>query len=55
MKKGKVDESEKTCFVLLVLLLGVLFTGTYGYADGVPAQGIENIPQGVTDYLDRSR
>ena len=46
---------KKTCFVLLVLLLGVLFTGTYGYADGVPAQGIENIPQGVTDYLDRSR
>ena len=23
---------KKTCFVLLVLLLGVLFTGTYGYA-----------------------
>ena len=46
---------KKTCFVLLVLLLGVLFTGTYGYADGVPTQGVENIPQGVTDYLDRSR
>lgn len=46
---------KKTCFVLLVLLLGVLFTGTYGYADGVPTQGIENIPQGVTDYLNRSR
>lgn len=46
---------KKTCFVLLVLLLGVLFTGTYGYADGVPTQGVENIPQGVTDYLDGSR
>lgn len=46
---------KKTCFVLLVLLLGVLFTGTYGYADGVSTQGIENIPQGVTDYLNRSR
>ena len=23
---------KKTCLVLLVLLLGVLFTGTYGYA-----------------------
>ena len=46
---------KKTCFVLLVLLLGVLFTGTYGYADGVPTQSVENIPQGVTDYLDGSR
>ena len=46
---------KKTWFILLVLLLGVLFAGTYGYADGVPTQGVENIPQGVTDYLDGSR
>ena len=46
---------KKAYFIMLVLLLGMFLTGTDGCADGVPTQGVENIPQGVIDYLDRSR
>ena len=46
---------KKTVLIALVLLLGVFLTGTAGYADDYPTQGVENLPQGIVDQLEESR
>ncbi len=53
-KKGWANV-KKTVLIALVLLLGVFLTGTAGYADDYPTQGVENLPQGIVDQLEESR
>ena len=44
---------KKTCFILLIWTLGLFCAGAL--ADGVSAQGVENMPQEIVDFLNESR